>query len=255
MNSNPETLETLLCLDCGNTRLKWGLWSRKESVWLKQAALPLAGIARLEEDWAQLPDELRPSSITACIVAASSVRSVLEDISKRLSICLHWNESVYSQCGVTNHYAEPARLGADRWAALIGARSLQPGKACLVVNAGTATTVDHLDATGGFQGGLILPGLDLMRRALARETAQLPLAEGDFQALPRNTHTAIASGCLQATAGAIERMFRPMAENPGALCLLSGGAAGAVAPLLDIPLLRVENLVLEGLARIGECGK
>lgn len=89
-----------------------------------------------------------------------------------------------------------------------------------------------------------------MRTALAHHTARLPLAKGDFQALPRNTRAAIASGCLQATSGAIERMFRPIADDPAAICLLSGGAAGHFANLLDIPLRHVENLVLEGLARV-----
>ena len=252
MKNAPANGATLLCLDCGNTRLKWGLWSREQKCWLKQEACLLSDIARLKADLASLPGVLRPSGMTGCIVAASPVRLALEGIAQELSIHLHWNESRYSQCGVTNGYEEAARLGADRWAALIGAHHLQAATPCLVVNAGTATTVDHLDASGYFQGGLILPGLDLMRRALARETAQLPLAGGDFHALPRNTHTAITSGCLQATAGAIERMFRPLAGTPGAVCLLSGGSASVIAPLLDIPVRRVENLVLEGLARIAD---
>ena len=93
-------------------------------------------------------------------------------------------------------------------------------------------------------------GIDLMRAALARNTARLPLAAGDFATQPRNTRTAIASGCLQATVGAVERMYVPLAAEPDALCLLSGGAADSFAALLDIPLRRIDNLVLEGLARI-----
>lgn len=253
LQQEQQKQKTHLCLDCGNTRLKWGLWSCVENRWLGQDALPLDDLARLGGILENLPEEIRPTRATACIVAASTARADLERVSEKVSLRLLWNESRYSQCGVTNGYDQPERLGADRWAALIGAHHLLPGTACLVVNAGTATTVDHLDAAGRFQGGLILPGVDLMRRALAGGTAQLPLAESDFQALPRHTHAAIVSGCLQATAGAIERMFRLLSTqttSAGAICLLSGGAAGSVVPLLDIPVRRVENLVLEGLLRI-----
>jgi type III pantothenate kinase len=152
---------------------------------------------------------------------------------------------------VRNAYERPEQLGADRWAALIGARSLHPGST-LVVMAGTATTVDLLDGQGLFRGGLILPGLDLMRRSLARNTAQLDLLPGEFRDTPTNTADAIFSGCLSAQAGAVERMFQHIAAEPDALCLLSGGAALHLLPLLRIPVRPVENLVLEGLARIGQ---
>ena len=107
-----------------------------------------------------------------------------------------------------------------------------------------------LDAAGVFQGGLILPGLQLMRAALAGNTAALPLAAGAWRALPRNTHDAIVSGSLAATLGAVERMFRQVAVEPGALCLLSGGAAAEIEALLAVPLRRIDNLVLEGVAQI-----
>jgi type III pantothenate kinase len=155
------------------------------------------------------------------------------------------------QCGVRNLYEEPQRLGADRWAALIAARHLHPG-AALVVCAGTATTADILDHEGTFQGGLILPGLDLMLQSLARNTAQLPLAVGRFAGLPRNTADAIVSGCLHAQAGAIERMFAQVASYPDAICLVSGGAAPQLFDLLRIPKRQAANLVLEGLVRIGQ---
>ena len=83
------------------------------------------------------------------------------------------------QCGVRSSYAEPAQLGADRWAALIGARRRYAGP-CAVVNAGTTMTVDALSAEGIFLGGFIVPGLELMREALARNTAQLKAQDGRF---------------------------------------------------------------------------
>ncbi|HEX8961561.1 MAG TPA: type III pantothenate kinase [Rhodocyclaceae bacterium] len=233
---------TLLCIDCGNTRLKWAL--REPGRWLAVDALPTGEAPRLGD---ALPDV--PARIAACNVAGAAAEKEIQALAARLRIPLLWVRAEPSRCGVTNRYDNPAQLGADRWAALIGARGLHAGP-CVVVNAGTATTIDVLDETGVFQGGLILPGLALMRDALARNTAGLPRAQGEFRELPRNTDDAIASGCLNATAGAVERMFRRLPAD--ALCLLSGGAADALAPLLPLPHRSVPNLVLEGLARIAE---
>jgi type III pantothenate kinase len=113
------------------------------------------------------------------------------------------------------------------------------------VQAGTATTIDLLGADGLFHGGLILPGLLLMRQSLARNTAGLPQARGTFRARPTNTDDAIASGALQATLGAIERMRAEL--DPQALCLVSGGAAAELLPHLAHPAQQVDYLVLEGL--------
>ncbi len=237
---------TLLCLDCGNTRLKWGLHSN--GLWLERGALPLTGIGLLPETIFSLP---RPVRAIACNVAGLQASDAIAAVAETLAVPLSWATARAEQCGVKNSYDVPSRLGADRWAALIGASSVHRG-ACLVVNAGTATTIDVLDGECVFRGGLILPGIDLMRAALAGNTAQLPLAEGKFDALPRNTADAIASGALQATAGAIERMFQRLAGQAGAICLLSGGAAENLAPLLDIPLLCIDNLVLEGLAQLAD---
>ncbi len=237
---------TLLCLDCGNTRLKWGLHSN--GLWLERGALPLTGIGQLPETIFSLP---RPTRAIACNVAGMQPGEAIVAVAEVLALPLAWVSSQGEECGVKNAYDVPTSLGADRWAALIGAHSVHRG-ACLVVNAGTATTIDVLDAECVFRGGLILPGIDLMRAALAGNTAQLPLAVGRFDALPRNTEDAIASGALQATAGAIERMYARLAGQAGAICLLSGGAAENLAPLLDIPLLCIDNLVLEGLAQLAD---
>lgn len=238
----------LLCIDCGNSRLKWGLHDGQR--WLKQAALPLADLDRLNQEFSGLP---LPSAVIACSVAGVPARLAVERPVAALGVPLTWLTSQSAQCGVTNGYTTPAQLGADRWAAMIGAHHLFPGD-CLVVNAGTATTIDVLDGSGVFQGGLILPGIDLMRASLASNTAQLPLAEGACQPLPRNTTDAIASGALLATAGAIARMFAHVGATPGATCLVTGGAAASLLPVLQVPWRAVEHLVLEGLLRVAAEG-
>lgn len=232
----------LLCLDAGNTRLKYGL--REGTVWRIQGALDYTEFDSLPSRLAQ-----QPRRIVACNVAGDAARQRIEALAERLRIPLDWLQSSASACGVTNGYDTPQQLGADRWAALIGARTLHT-EACVVVLAGTATTIDVLDASGHHLGGLILPGLSLMRRALAQNTAGLPHAEGHYQGLATNTDDAIVSGALHATLGAIERVRAASGGNDS--CLLSGGAAAELARHLASPIRVVDSLVLEGLSRYAE---
>lgn len=232
----------ILLIDAGNTRVKWGLFG--DGTWQGEGALEHARVGEL--------GAIAQGRTGIGRVFGSNVAGA--DIADAIARSLHghapapeWLRSSAACCGVRNAYDHPAQLGTDRWAALIGARALHPA-ACLVINAGTATTIDVLDADGLFRGGVILPGEHLMRRSLARDTAQLPFADGRFVAAPHNTADAIASGCRIAQAGAVERMFRQIASAPQALCLLSGGSAHALAEVLDIPIRRVDNLVLKGLA-------
>jgi type III pantothenate kinase len=233
----------ILTLDVGNTRVKWGLY---ESGRRRDAgALPLRDMDRLE---ACVPK--KPSCAVFANVAGVQAGAKLQALFQRLGIAHREVVSVGEQCGVVNTYRVPAQLGADRWAALIGARALGVGTA-VVVMAGTATTVDLLDANGVFQGGVILPGLDLMRTSLSQNTAQLGPEPGEFVDLPRSTTDAIASGCISAQLGVIERAFRRVADEHDPLCILSGGGAQPLFERLDLPKRLEPHLVLDGLARIG----
>ena len=232
----------ILAVDCGNSRLKWGLHDR--SGWVRSGTVPISGLAKLKGMWKKIPPADR---IVVANVAGQSVRRKLSGILARRGAAPIWVSAKRHECGVTNGYGKPAQLGADRWAALIGAWSVVHGP-CLVVAAGTATTVDVLKGDGTFAGGMILPGFELMKRSLAQSTAGLPLARGRFSGAPRNTADSIESGCLLAQTGAIEAVFATM--EPGAVCVLAGGAAPRIAPHLSIPVRLVDNLVLEGLVRI-----
>jgi type III pantothenate kinase len=232
----------ILAVDCGNSRLKWGL--HENGGWRKTGTVPVSELARLEKSWMKLAPT---DKVVVANVAGRSARKRLEAIFARRSAIPAWVKAKRRECGVTNGYRRPEQLGADRWAALIGAWSILRGP-CLVVSAGTATTVDVLRADGRFVGGVILPGLDLMKRSLVRSTAGLPLARGRFSDEARNTADAIETGCLLAQAGAIERAFATMEH--GAVCLIAGGAARRIARHLSIPVRFVDHLVLEGLVRI-----
>ena len=230
----------ILCIDSGNSRIKYGLW--KDGGWLASGAFAhaeSAELGRLAESW-PLPERIMLANV-AGPQAEARIRQGLADWSARLEVV----HSSVAACGVVNHYRNPGRLGVDRWCALIGARSLVPG-ALLVVMAGTATTIDTLDAAGDFLGGFILPGQHLMLSALARDTAGLPFADGHHAIWPQATEDAIVSGAIEAQAGAIERAWARLPDGERH-CLLSGGNAALLAQHLVIPASQADNLPLLGL--------
>ena len=231
----------IVCLDSGNTRIKWGVHDGQ--AWLAQGAVAHADIeqlAALPLAWPQ-PDKVLLANVAGPDVAVR-IRQQLADWQPVFQEA----RAEAMRAGVTNLYQNPGQLGVDRWCALIGARALT-ASACLVVMAGTATTIDTLAADGRFLGGLILPGLDLMRRSLARDTAGLPFADGRHAAYPRCTDDAIVSGAIEAQVGAIERAF---ARAGATHCLLSGGNAALLAEHLVIPHTVAQNLPLEGLCQL-----
>lgn len=235
----------VLAIDAGNTRIKWG--AHDGTQWLKQSSVDTARAARLKAMLAGLP---APRAIVVANVAGVALR---EKILRALPSTppSRWIKSARAQCGIRNSYADPSQLGCDRWAALIGAYRLYGGPA-VVVNAGTALTVDALSSEGVFVGGLIVAGAELMRKALAGNTAALKARPGKFSFFPNTTGDAIMSGAINALCGAIERMARFLEETAATapLCVLSGGGAALIEPHLNLAVKVVDNLVLEGLLTI-----
>jgi len=235
---------SLLLIDIGNTRCKW---ARVENGrWLAQGVADNAAILTLRAKFASLPV---PARILVANVAGAALAKLVSELMSMWSVAPEFVVASAVAAGVTNRYDVPSQLGCDRWLALIAARQQVAG-ACLVVTCGTATTIDALSAQGEFLGGLILPGIDLMRKSLSHGAAQLPLAAGVVRDFPRNTADAIVSGAILATVATIEKQRRLLGEN--ASCLLSGGAATLLQPHLASQTTLVDNLVLRGLQILGE---
>jgi type III pantothenate kinase len=239
----------ILVIDAGNSRMKWALYGPHG--WAAQGVVPNAELAKLAlRDWQNLP---RPTRAVGVNVAGEAARVRVEGQLARWRLPIEWLTATAEAAGVVNLYDRPAQLGADRWASLVAARQRVIGSGlfpppCVVVNAGTAITVDALDANGVFRGGLILPGLRLMLQALADNTAALKLPPGEFQEFPTSTPDALYSGAMQAVCGAIEQVRNTLQrEDAGATCFLAGGAAREIAPHLSGPVEVVDNLVLEGV--------
>lgn len=241
-----------LLADLGNSRLKWvqsapGRWELGVALHQGEDMTRL-----LDEAWDALET---PQRIVMTSVAAKETRRALEQwVTRRWSLMPYVVQAQRAQLGVTNSYREPAALGADRWAALIGARALAQAPAC-IVDCGTAVTVDALSADGVFLGGAIFPGLRLLRQSLAQGAAALPLALGDDSScLARATADGIAAGTLLGLLGAIERMLveQQKALGPGMQVFLTGGDAPLLAARLTQPAIVIPDLVLKGLARIAD---
>jgi type III pantothenate kinase len=240
----------VLLLDVGNSRCKW---TRIENgVWTHHGVAGNADWPALQRSFESL---LPPARIIVSNVGGEAMAQQLRSICSKWSVPVEFVAARSKQCGVSNTYDDPGQLGSDRWAALIAAWQ-RMGRACLVVNCGTATTVDALSDEGAFLGGLIVPGVTLMQHSLTHNAAQLQDEEGRMQNFPRNTADAIHSGVIRATLGAIEHQHALLKNTSGnsVACVLSGGAAGIIATYLGMPVVHVDNLVLEGLKIIGDAG-
>ena len=239
-------MKVVLAIDAGNTRVKWGVHDGRG--WRATGAVGTCAVGELESS---IRAALPADCAVACNVAGDAVEAAITRACGATKLEPTFIRSPRAELGVVNGYRDPRQLGPDRWAALVAANALERGHK-LVVNAGTALTVDALTADGKFLGGLIVPGPQLMRSSLDRGTAGLRLTEGKVAEFPQSTPDAITSGAIQACAGAIERFAAAMASHGTApdRIILSGGAAAEIAPWLRLPIVQHDHLVLEGLARI-----
>ncbi|MDO8291726.1 MAG: type III pantothenate kinase [Gallionella sp.] len=273
-----------LLIDAGNTRIKWALVDGGND-WLRSGVLPVGQASGLPGLFAGSQDI---QQIWVSNVAGEEVAQHIRNIGAGQPAQLHFIVAQETQCGVRNGYSRAAQLGSDRWAALIAAWQLVQGK-CLVVNCGTAITIDALSGQGKFLGGLILPGVELMQRSLAGATAQLKsghvkMEQGKYVQFPLNTSDALYSGAIQAGCGAIQRQHALLVDDDAPV-VLSGGAAGVLREHLqhvtgeasrlreevrcghsrtrglrptvswthlNLPLHVVDNLVLQGLLLISQ---
>jgi type III pantothenate kinase len=238
-----------LLLDLGNTRLKWAL-QEQPGAWQAQGAVDWQTdvVAALDAAWAGLS---RPATVVAAsVVDGMREAQVTACVTRLFDQRPHWLRTPASACGVRNAYAEPERLGVDRFLAMVAAHA--DGHApCVLAGAGTALTLDALAADGQHLGGLIAPGPRLMQQSLLDATARVrPERPGEILELADNTADAVASGCWQAAAALIERFAMRMAPRLGGspMLLLGGGDAAVLLPLLSLPARLSHDGVLRGLA-------
>jgi type III pantothenate kinase len=225
-----------LLVDIGNTRYK--------------AAIYESGSLSLVSDLATLDG--KQAEIKGVFIANVGAEEVIHSIKQQLSLLdVPWIQiqSEATAFGVYNSYSEPEKLGVDRWLAMIAAKHQFPNQALLVIDAGTAVTMDWLDQQGRHQGGWILPGLALQQRAVVTNTAKVVNStEGVAQLLPaNNTISALQAGCLAAVVGAIQLAWQ---SQPVQRIVLTGGDSNLlVKHLALLPVMIEPLLVFHGLSR------
>jgi type III pantothenate kinase len=249
---------TALLMDIGNTRLKWGV--------LEDSAIRRTGhISRdrvREQGLVALTSKLprHVDTVFASNVAGASFATRIAGVvGMHCNTDMHFARSESSACGVSNSYRQARRMGVDRWVAMIGAWA-ELESACLVVDAGTAVTIDALDQTGQHLGGQILPGVSLMAGSLAAQTSDIPNIQRraasqkrGMEMFANTTAGAVGHGALNAVVGAVERAVVVMHENGhDPTVILTGGDASRILKSLGEEPIHRPHLVLQGLAALLE---
>lgn len=231
--------------DLGNTRLKCAQLQDDGRVG-EVMAVDHDG-ERLAPDWdARLPPRIEAAYV-ASVVATPLRVQLLDALARRCGrICLASPSSAFD--GIAIAYAQPGKLGVDRFLALLAARA-RGEAAWLVVGIGTALTIDLLDAEGRHRGGRIAPSPALMREALHMRATHLPQHGGAYVEFAGDTAAALASGCEGAALALVERSqhaARALLRTSPRLLLHGGGATQLLPHVADA--VHAPSLVLEGLA-------
>lgn len=242
----------ILLVDIGNSRIKWAYWNNGRLQDTAAAAYRRLDMKQcLDQNWQSLS---APARVNVSCVADPAVIDALTAWTEQ-----HWKlrpqfaRVEKAAHGVTNSYADHTRLGIDRWLALVAVHHDRHGTAC-VIDCGTAITIDGLQADGQHMGGVILPGLDLMRESLYNTSpAVRPRGTNEVTAvsgLAQSTEQAVVTGCHHAAVGAIERVGRFIENQHGGRVeyIITGGDAQILIPALTCHPRHEPHLVLQGLA-------
>ncbi len=250
-----------LLFEIGNSTLKWA-WLDAQSRFNFGGELPWpTGAEQTIEAVCETLPELNEVSVWVANVGS---RAALYPLLKALQSRFGAYRMVFSEptcCGVKNGYEDFSQLGVDRWLAMIAARRRSRAPNLLVVDAGTALTVDLL-IKGQHQGGMIAPGLTLMQRCLTQNTANLavalessPQVSPDKLGLARTTRDGITAGSHYMAAAFLQTLYvdlqATLPDKQPLEVVLTGGQAEKLAQLVALPKLRCErHLALRGLAEV-----
>ena len=234
--------KNVLQLDVGNSAAKWRL--------VREGDVLARGVADLEETASiakALPAQASPHAVWVSSVASATVNGQLQQaLEKSLGMAPWFAETPARTGSLVNSYAEPSKMGVDRWLAMLGAQTRFPTQALLVVDVGSAMTIDLVAEDGRHEGGYIIPGPMLMERALLLDTDRVRFEEDiDYRLAPgRSTAEAVRHGIALAQVGAV----LAVPDLNQRILAMTGGGATVLSHLLGGSGQLVPDLVFEGLA-------
>ena len=247
---------SVLAIDVGNTRVKCGLLRSDDGT--LPTCVEVVAIANNQQfDWNQVHHAIAKHSfkVDRCVVSGSNPVKLKQLLSS-------WPNNLDRPYEVTNAEQldvvvavdEPAAVGLDRVLNAIAVNAIRDSdQPAVVIDSGTATTIDLVDAAGNFAGGTILPGIELSATALHHYTALLPLismSDLDVELRPPglNTRAAIQNGILYGHVGAVKEIVAQLDPSGAAECVLTGGAGQLLTPHLPaasfVPYLSLRALGL-----------
>lgn len=244
----------ILLVDIGNTRIKWAYMSN--GTFEYGGALIYAHdnfLTLLSSIWAfiEVPERIIVSNVAGDKIA----RLLYQWNSEHLQSKIQFATTKKQELGVTNAYTNPEQFGIDRWMSMLAIWQEYQTKFCLV-DCGSAITFDAVDGQGKHLGGLILPGIDLMQTTLIEKLPGCQQAELNKRLqnslLANNTFHAMSGGCLYAAVAFIDQLTSDISEELGdpMQCIITGGSAQKILPLLQFDYRYKPHLVLKGLALI-----
>lgn len=240
----------ILVVDVGNSFVKWGINNGHH--WLVKQQVDYIEIETLVKQWKKYANI---DYVVASSVSNQLITRQLNAIFTAFNYKTHWIVSRSYQCGIKNNYKFHQQLGSDRWAAMIAAWN-KFHNSCVVVNVGTAMTVDVISSEGLFLGGYIVPGPFLQLQSLATSTQiqiSVDAVVSNPEIFPTTTSTAMHNGIFIALSAMIEKVIQLFYKHQGyhpQNCVLSGGGARFIRDHIDFPVTEIDNLVLEGLVVI-----
>ena len=238
-----------LLLDIGNSSVNWAME--------EGAQLIIDGAFRYDKNNfdKSLQDNLlslqKPTQVLVANVAGNKVFGSLEAWVKQQWQLECWQPRVSERFNqLKNSYINTQEMGIDRWLAMVAAWEKYQTALC-IVGCGTAVTIDSIDSLGNHLGGYIIPGIELMQQALITKTECINVSTDKHASIDyaQSTQAAINNGAFFAATAMIDRAVKHLSVESGAFpkCVIFGGMAEAINPLLQEQFEHEPNLVLGGL--------
>lgn len=242
----------ILLLDIGNSSVKWAL--QQDDVLTSRGAFSYTKNSFEQDLWENLSFSKKPSNVLVSNVAGDDIFSSLDDWVKLQWQQECWQPKVSAKFKeLKNSYTNIQQMGLDRWLAMIASWEKYQSALCLV-SCGTALTIDLINADGQHLGGYIVPGIELMQKALIDNTKQIDVSVKHQASLvyAKDTQTAVSNGAFLATVSTVDHVVENFSNetNDEVKCIITGGMAEIIKPLLAASFKHEANLVLDGLSTL-----